>query len=109
MKSPLLLALVSMFFQQSLATTAKSAVPIVAPAAIPDLGVSAAYAGVYVSLAAVGQVVSTMGCGNFIRRYGGLRISQAGLIMVLIGLAFGATGYLWPFVLTALLVSTGTS
>lgn len=98
-----------MFFQQSLATTAKSAVPIVAPAAIPDLGVTAAYAGVYVSLAAVAQVVSTMGCGNFIRRYGGLRISQAGLVMVLLGMACAATGWLWPFVLTAFLVSTGTS
>ena len=98
-----------MFFQQSLATTAKSAVPIIAPAAMPDLGVSAAYAGVYVSLAAVGQVLSTMGCGSFIRRYGGLRISQVGLIMVLVGLACGATGFLWPFVLTAFLVSAGTS
>ncbi len=107
--SPLFLALVAMFFQQSFATTAKTVVPIIAPAAIDDLGVSAAYAGVYVSIGAFVQIISMMGCGNFIRRYGGLRTSQAGLVLVLIGMGFAASGYVWPFILAALFTVTGTS
>ncbi|MEX2643928.1 MAG: MFS transporter [Acetobacterales bacterium] len=109
MFSPLFLALLAMFFQQSFATTAKTVVPIVAPAALPDLGVSAAYVGIYVSMGAVVQIVSMMGCGNFIRRYGGLRISQAGLVLVLIGMACAASGHVWPFVLAAIFVVSGTS
>ena len=97
-----------MFFQQSFTVLSKAVVPLIAPAALPVLGAPAAYVGVFVSITAVVQMFVNMGCGNFIRRYGGLRVSQVGLILVLIGMACAAVGVLWTFVLTAILVGLGT-
>ena len=87
-----------MFFQQTFATLAKNVVPVIAPAALPDLGATAAYVGYFTSLSALVQVFAMVGCGNFIRRYGALRISQIGLLMVAIGLAAGAFGNLWCYI-----------
>ena len=98
-----------MFFQQSFATLAKNVIPIVAPAALPDLGVSAAYVGIYTGLSAFFQIFIMVGCGNFIRRYGGLRISQIGLVLIAIGLACAATKLLWPFLISAVVLTTGTA
>ena len=98
-----------MFFQQSFTVLSQSVVPLIAPAALPSLGVPAAYVGVYVSIAAVMKTIVNIGCGNFIRRYGGLRISQAGLIFVLIGLGAAATGFIWAFLLTAVCIALGTA
>lgn len=97
-----------MFFQQSFTVLSKAVVPIVAPVALPDLGAPASYVGIYVAITSAMQAVVGMGCGNFIRRYGGLRISQVGLVLVLIGLSFAAMGVTWLFVLTGLLIALGT-
>ncbi len=107
--SPLYLALTTMFLQQSFATTAKIVVPIVAAVAFPDLGVEAGYVGVFSGFYSFCQVIVVLFCGNLIRRYGGLRMSQVGLFSILFGMAAGASGYLWAFALTALLVSFGVS
>ncbi|MGY8993618.1 MAG: hypothetical protein ACKVK8_05650, partial [Rhodospirillales bacterium] len=82
----LIVALVAMFLQQTFATLAKNVIPIVAPAALPDLGLSAAYVGYYISFSAFVQIFIMLSCGNYIRRFGGLRISQVGLVCVGIGL-----------------------
>lgn len=97
-----------MFFQQSFTVLSKAVVPLIAPAALPELGAPAAYVGVFVSITAVVQMFVNIGCGNFIRRFGGLRVSQIGLIMVLLGMLFGSVGVLWTFLLTAILVALGT-
>lgn len=109
MSSPLAIALAAMFFQQSFTVLSQSVVPLIAPAALPSLGVPAAYVGVYVGIAAVMKTVVNIGCGNFIRRYGGLRVSQVGLIFVLVGLSAAATGYIWAFLLTAICIALGTA
>ena len=98
-----------MFFQQTFATLAKNVVPIIAPAALPDLGVTAEYVGYFTALSAFVQVLAMLGCGNYIRRFGGLRISQIGLVMVAAGLAAAASGYLWPFAVTAVVLTIGSS
>lgn len=98
-----------MFFQQSFATLAKNIIPIVAPAALSDLGVTAAYVGIYTSLSAFFQIFIMAGCGNFIRRFGGLRISQIGLWLIALGLVCSASGQLWPFLITAVVLTIGTS
>jgi MFS family permease len=105
----LLIALFAMFFQQSLATVAKSVVPLIAPAALLDLNVEAALVGVFISLSALIQVFVMMGCGSVIRRFGGVRVSQIGLFLIFLGVCFAATGWVWPFLLTAVLVPLGTS
>ena len=85
--SPLYLALTTMFLQQSFATTAKIVVPIVAAVAFPDLGVEAGYVGVFSGFYSFCQVIVVLFCGNLIRRYGGLRMSQVGLFSILFGMA----------------------
>jgi MFS family permease len=105
----LFIALAAMFFQQSFTVLSQSIIPLIAPAALPSLGAPPAYVGVYVSIAAVMKTIVNMGCGNFIRRYGGLRVSQAGLIFVLIGLLCAATGYIWAFLITAVCIALGTA
>ena len=105
----LLIALVATSVQQMFATLAKAVVPIIAPAALPDLGVSAAYVGMFSSLSAFFQIFTMIGCGSFIRRYGGMGVSQVGLVLMTIGLAIAASGYVWPFVITAFLLTAGTS
>ena len=105
----LIVALVAMFFQQTFATLAKNVIPIVAPAALPDLGLSAAYVGYYIGFSAFVQIFIMLSCGNYIRRFGGLRISQAGLVCVGIGLTCAASGLLWPFLITAVALTMGTA
>jgi MFS family permease len=97
-----------MFFQQSFTVLSKAAVPLIAPVALVDLGASASYVGVYVAIAAAAQTLVGVGCGNFIRRYGGLRVSQVGMFFVLMGMILASMGVSWLFVLTALFVALGT-
>jgi MFS family permease len=106
---PLYLALGAMFLQQSFATTAKIVVPVVAAVAFPDLGVPASYVGIFSGFYSFCQVIIVLFCGNLIRRYGGLRMSQIGLLSILVGMTAGAGGWLWLFVLTAIFVSFGVS
>jgi MFS family permease len=107
--NPLYVALVAMFLQQSLVTVARIVVPIVATVAFPALGIEATYVGVFAGVLSFGQVVFVLFSGNLIRRYGGLGISQIGLLFVLVGMLAAASGHLWTFALTALFVSFGMS
>ena len=107
--NPLYLALGTMFLQQSFATTAKIVVPILAAVAFPDLGVPAVYVGIFSGFYSFCQVVVVLFCGNLIRRYGGLRMSQVGLFSILVGMVIGASGEIWAFALVALFVSFGVS
>ena len=106
--NPLVLVLATMFLQQSFTILAQSVIPIVAPAALPDLQVPPSYVGLFVAIYSVAKIVVTVGCGNFIRRYGGIRISQAGQWLVFAGLALAATGNVWIFAATAVLLALGT-
>ncbi len=98
-----------MFFQQSFTVLSQTIIPLIAPAALPSLGIPAAYVGVYVSIAAVMKTIVNAGCGNFIRRFGGLRVSQAGMVFILIGLTAAASGIVWAFIFTALCIALGTA
>ncbi len=106
---PLYLALVAMFLQQSFAMVAKIAVPIAAAVAFPALGVDANHIGIFTGFYSCCQVVIVMFSGNLIRRFGGLRMSQVGLLSILIGMAAAASGTIWTLALTAVFVSFGVS
>ncbi len=108
MLSPLMLALVAMFLQQSFSILAQGVIPLVAPAALPDLGVPPSYVGVFVGIYSVAKIFVSVGCGNVIRRYGGIRVSQAGQLLTFAGLAAAASGQVWPFAATAILLALGT-
>jgi predicted MFS family arabinose efflux permease len=102
-------ALAAMFFQQCFTILSQSVIPLIAPVALPVLDVPASYLGIFVSISAVAKTIVNIGCGNFIRRYGGIRISQAGLVFVIIALLCAASGYVWPFLITAIVLAMGTA
>lgn len=107
--NPLYLALVATFFQHSFAMMAKLSLPIIAAVAFPALGVAAENVGLLSGFYAACQAVLVMFSGSLIRRYGGLRISQIGLFIILIGMAAAASGTIWVFAVTTVLVSFGVS
>lgn len=107
--SPLYLALVTMFFQQSFAMMAKLSVPIIAAVAFPAIGVAAENVGMFTGFYSACQVIIVMFSGNLIRRYGGLRMSQIGLFSILLGMTAATSGSIWTFALTAVFVSFGVS
>ena len=105
--SPLYLALTSMLAQQSLATLGRSTIPLVASVIVADLVIDPALVGVYLSLGSAAGFVSTMAVGGFILRFGALRMTQFGMLMLGLGLAAGASGWLPLFALGALAAGLG--
>jgi MFS family permease len=111
----LLLAIVAMLIQQTMATVAKTAVPVLFPAIALDLGIASelvlGYTWVY---ACVGMLVMA-GCGAFIIRYGAIRMSQVGGLVMAAGLALAAAASepLWlgipALLLGAVLISAGST
>src|SRR3546814_6340864 len=55
----LLVALTAMFLQQACATMGRATVPIIAPAAVGDLGVDPALVGVFVGMVALAGLLPT--------------------------------------------------
>ena len=83
----LLLALGSMFMQQTLIALGKVLPAVVAPAIFDDLKIDPAWLGIYFAISAAAALVVQTGCGSFIVRYGSLRMSQFALIFLAIALA----------------------
>ena len=112
--SVLLIAVIAMLTQQTVATTAKMGLPALFPAVAGELGFDAEYVLAYAWVYAAGSLAVMAGCGSAIRRYGGLRTSQAGCVMMAAGLAAAAL-LAHPLIVlpvlgvTAILVSVGTT
>lgn len=96
-----------MLAQQTCATVGRSVIPLIAPAIVASLDISAALVGVYLSLSSAAAFLSTLGCGGFILRYGALRITQVGMLFLGGGLGICATGSLAAFVPGALCSGLG--
>ena len=78
--SPLLVALTAMFLQQTFVALGRALPAVIAPAMIADLMIDSAWIGVYFSIVAAAALTTQLGCGNFIIRYGAMRMSQAALV-----------------------------
>jgi MFS family permease len=105
----LLLALGAMFLQQSFASMGRNLPPIIAPAILDDLRLEAEWIGVYVAIASLSSLVFQLGCGSFILRHGALRVSQAALVMLAIGLAVPVAGPLALFAISAVFAGGGSA
>ena len=105
----LLLALGAMFVQQTFAAIGRNMPSVIAPAIIGDLGLDAAWLGVYVGVAAASALAFQLGCGSFILRHGALRMSQVALVFLALGLALGTTGMLVMFALSAIIGGGGSA
>jgi nitrate/nitrite transporter NarK len=93
--------------QQTFATLGRATVPLIAAAIIADLAIDPALVGVYVAIGAVAGFLTTLGCGGLIMRYGAMRMTQAGMLALAIGLALPATGWLSLFALGAFISGLG--
>lgn len=92
---------------QSTVSMVAVTVPVLAPSAAPDIGVSAASVGLYVSLLYAGSMLSSLWSGNFIFRYGALRVSQICLVLAGIGLMLTALASIPALILSALVIGFG--
>ncbi len=111
----LIIAIVAMLVQQTMATVAKSAIPVLFPAIALELGVPSEFVLGYTWIfACVGMMVMA-GCGAFIVRYGALRMSQVGCVVMAVGLllAAAASAELWigvpAMIIGAVLISAGST
>ena len=105
----LLLALSTMFAQQTFAALGRNLPYVIAPVVLAELMLDPAWVGIYVALAALASLGFQLGCGSFIIRYGALRNSQAALAMVALGLAAAAFGSLPLFAISALVGGGGAA
>jgi MFS family permease len=101
--SPMLIALAAMFGQQTFASVGRTLPAIMAPLVLVELGADAAWVGIYFGVAAASSLITQMGCGSFIIRYGALRMSQVALILLGGGMAAAAEGGLSSFTVSALI------
>jgi MFS family permease len=105
----LLLALATMFMQQTVVAFGKILPAVVAPAMIVDLKLDPAWVGAYFGLTAFWALVFQMSCGSFIVRYGALRISQVALVMLAVGTAVIVEGGFLAFAVSAIIAGGGAA
>jgi len=86
----LILAIVAMLAQQTVATTAKLGLPAMFPRAAADLNVDPEYVLLYTWTYAACAILVMAGCGGALRRWGGLRTSQIGCVLMALGLSAAA-------------------
>lgn len=100
-------AVFAMLFQQALSTMSGLTIPVLAPPIAAEEGMSASLVGVYTAFLYGGSMVSSLAGGGFLLRYGALRVSQACLLVVSIGLLINMPGYIYLFVLGAIVTGLG--
>lgn len=104
-----------MLVQQTMATVAKTALPVLFPVIALDLGIQSELVLGYTWLYACAGMVVMAGCGTFIIRYGAIRMSQVGCLMMAAGLLVAAMAgdELWTgivaLVVGAVLISAGST
>ena len=100
-------AVFAMLFQQALSTMSGLTIPVLAPPIAAETGMSASLVGVYTAFLYGGSMISSLAGGGFLLRYGALRVSQACLLVVAIGLLMNMPGYIYLFVLGAIVTGLG--
>jgi len=81
--------------------------PVLAPVAAPDFGVEPHLVGYYFALHYAFACISSLASGTVIARFGAIRVSQAGLVMVGCGLAIVAAASPALMPLSALILGLG--
>ncbi len=92
---------------QSLVAMALLTLPVMAPVAAQEVGISPTYVGLYVALVYVGAMLASLSSGAAVAHYGAIRVSQFGLLLCALGLALCAVPSLPVIVLGALLIGLG--
>jgi len=100
-------AVFAMLLQQALSTMSGLTIPVLAPPIAAETGLSASLVGVYTAFLYGGSMISSLAGGGFLLRFGALRVSQACLVVVALGLLINAPGYIYLFVLGAIVTGLG--
>ena len=102
-----MLALIATLAIQALATMSVLAPPVFAGLAAPDIGVAANQIGIFTAVIYAAACVSAALAGGPVRRYGAIRVSQAGLVVGAVGLACLVTASVPVVLLGAALIGIG--
>ena len=100
-------AVFAMLLQQALSTMSGLTIPVLAPPIAAETGLSASLVGVYTAFLYGGSMISSLAGGGFLLRFGALRVSQICLLTVALGLLINAPGYLFLFVVGAVVTGLG--
>lgn len=98
-----------MFMQQTFAAIGRILPAVIAPAIISDLSFDPSWVGAYFGLSAFAALVVQVSCGSFIVRHGALRMSQAALVMLALGMVVTAHGSILVFILSAIIGGGGVA
>jgi MFS family permease len=82
-------------------------VPVLAPAIGAETGLPASLAGLHTALAYAGALLTAPLTGPMVRRHGGIRVLQVGLVVVGCGIAVAALGATWALAASAFLAGMG--
>jgi MFS family permease len=82
-------------------------VPVLAPAIAAEIGVPASLAGLHTAIVYAGTLISGPLTGPLIRRHGGVRVLQVGLVLIGCGIALATIGQPWALALSAFLAGVG--
>ena len=92
---------------QAMVAMALLTLPAIAPKVAADVGLSAAFIGLYIALAYAGAMVASLASGAAVARYGPIRVSQASLLLCAAGLALSTAAAVPALALGAVLVGVG--
>jgi len=106
-KKGVVIPLIATLAVQATVSMVAVTVPVLAPSAAPDIGISATSVGIYVSILYIGSMISSLWSGDFILRYGALRVSQVCLVLTGIGLMLTGFASIPAMVASALIVGFG--
>ena len=99
--------LVATLTVQALVSMALLTLPVVAPVVAKDLNISTTYLGAYVSLVYFAAMVASLLGGAAVKRWGAIRLSQAGLACSAIGLCLCAVPHPAVIAFGALFIGVG--
>ena len=103
------LAVTAMLVQQAFAYMSTLVLPVAAPAVSASLGLDIALVGPYTAIMYVASTLSAGASGGFIQRYGALRVSQAALVLMGLGLVFSWPGWTLAFAVTSFVIGAGSA
>jgi len=92
---------------QLLVSLAVVTVPVLAPAAAAETGLSAGYVGLFIALVYGASMAASLVSGTLVQRFGAIRVSQFCLVACAAGLALTTAGSAAPLVAGAILLGFG--
>jgi MFS family permease len=108
MKLPIVYtAALAMLLQQALSTMSGLTIPVLAPPIAAETGLSPSLVGLYTAFLYGGSMISAVAGSGFLLRFGALRVSQACLVVVAIGLLINAPGLMLLFIIGAIVTGLG--